>query len=301
MNTALRWIIAIVGWLVLLIVYGVWKDVEKHTGGGFITGFLRGVIVFGGGYYLYKWVKKENRQTKQEKSEPDTSQSISNQHLVEAPAVIQPVAVVMPTANTTVNKEPTQNSKGNIEITTKQELNMENLEDWAYEKVGEELESNNPDKATWTKAFAQSGGDDKQTRVLYIKLRVEKLIVIEKSHLDVLRKSQEQEVFRKVAEEAAKLKAVEEARKENDPKMAEKHGLLVCGIDIECQELGINNGDVIIFYNGVDVRNNTALFLRQLESFSSSEQSVIRLIRENQFIDLTVRGGKLGLKLSQLV
>jgi hypothetical protein len=84
-------------------------------------------------------------------------------------------------------------------------------------------------------------------------------------------------------------------------KEAEKNGLLVCGIDMECQELGIKNGDVIIFYNGVDVRNNMALFLRQLESSSSSAQSVIKLIRENQFIDLSVRGGNLGLKLSQLV
>lgn len=58
-------------------------------------------------------------------------------------------------------------------------INMENLEDWAYEKVGEELESNTPDKALWTKAFAQAEGDDKQTRVLYIKMRVSKLIASE--------------------------------------------------------------------------------------------------------------------------
>lgn len=119
-------------------------------------------------------------------SYPDTSQSISNQRLVAAPAVIQPAAVVMPTASTTVDKESTQNNKGNFEITTKQELNMENLEDWAYEKVGEELESNKPDKATWTKAFAQAGGDDKLTRVAYIKARFEKLMAAESARLAVL-------------------------------------------------------------------------------------------------------------------
>jgi hypothetical protein len=70
-----------------------------------------------------------------------------------------------------------------IEASNKQELYLENLEDWAYEKVGEELESNNPDKAAWTKAFAQSGGDDKQTRVLYIQLRVEKLVALETARL----------------------------------------------------------------------------------------------------------------------
>ena len=71
MNTALRWIVATVGWLALLIVYAVWKDVEKHTGGGFITGFLRGAIVFGGAYYLYRWAKNESHQAKQVKNEND--------------------------------------------------------------------------------------------------------------------------------------------------------------------------------------------------------------------------------------
>jgi len=61
---SLRWIIATVGWVALLIVYAVWKDIEKHIGGGFITGFLRGVIVFAGAYYLYKWAKNENHQSK---------------------------------------------------------------------------------------------------------------------------------------------------------------------------------------------------------------------------------------------
>jgi hypothetical protein len=234
---------------------------------------------------------------------PGTSQSISNQHLVAAPAVMQPAAVVMPTASTTVDKESTQNNKGNFEITTKQELNMENLEDWAYEKVGEELESNKPDKAAWTKAFAQSGGDEKQIKVLYIKQRVEKLIALAKEEL---RKSRELEELRK-SQEAEHLQffqgcvEMHRAAEAEVSKEAEKNGLLVCGIDMECQELGIKNGDVIIFYNGVDVRNNMALFLRQLESSSSSAQSVIRLIRENQFIALSVRGGNLGLKLSQLV
>ena len=52
-----RWVIAIIGWLVLLLIYVVWKSVENHVGGGFITGFLRGGIVFGGAYILYRWAK----------------------------------------------------------------------------------------------------------------------------------------------------------------------------------------------------------------------------------------------------
>ena len=65
------------------------------------------------------------------------------------------------------------------------------LEDWAYEQVGKELDSNNPDKGAWTKAFAETGGDDKQTRVLYIKARVEKLIAMEQVRLEEARRVRE--------------------------------------------------------------------------------------------------------------
>jgi hypothetical protein len=56
---------------------------------------------------------------------------------------------------------------------------MEDIEDRIYAQVGEELESGNTDKGIWTKAFAQAGGDDKNTRLLYIQLRVAKLLALE--------------------------------------------------------------------------------------------------------------------------
>jgi hypothetical protein len=109
------------------------------------------------------------------------------------------------------------------ESTNKQEQNMENLEDWAYEKVGEELESNNPDKAVWTKAFAQSGGDDKQTKVLYIKLRVEKLIALETSRLEAQRKSEEENTSRKLQEEIEKQNATKLAEKDRIAQLADTY------------------------------------------------------------------------------
>lgn len=79
------------------------------------------------------------------------------------------------------------------------------LEDKAYDQVGQELESNTVDRATWTKAFAQAGGDDKQTRVVYITLRVEKLV-----SAGVARLKAEQELAEKQAKEEAAAKAEEE-------------------------------------------------------------------------------------------
>ena len=59
---------------------------------------------------------------------------------------------------------------------TSQNQQMNDLEYRAYEQVGQELETNNVDRAIWTKAFTLADGDDKQTRVLYIKDRVQKLL-----------------------------------------------------------------------------------------------------------------------------
>lgn len=48
-------------------------------------------------------------------------------------------------------------------------------DDVLYEQIGIELESNDVDKAVWTRAFAMAGGDDQKTRVNYINLRFGKL------------------------------------------------------------------------------------------------------------------------------
>lgn len=39
MNTALRWIIATVGWLALLIVYVVWKELKNILAADSLPGF----------------------------------------------------------------------------------------------------------------------------------------------------------------------------------------------------------------------------------------------------------------------
>lgn len=49
------------------------------------------------------------------------------------------------------------------------------IDDEIYGQISREIESKQTDKALWTKAFAVSGGDDKQTHVIYIKLRYERL------------------------------------------------------------------------------------------------------------------------------
>ena len=56
-------------------------------------------------------------------------------------------------------------------------------EDHIYARIAEELETGNADKGLWTRLFAGCGGDEKQTKVLYIKQRAERLIAAERTRL----------------------------------------------------------------------------------------------------------------------
>ena len=77
-------------------------------------------------------------------------------------------------------------------------LLMEEMEEVIYERIGAELESNTLDKGVWTKAYASTGGDDINTRVVYIKLRFEKLLRIEQSKLAVEKSNQEEKIRQEI-------------------------------------------------------------------------------------------------------
>jgi hypothetical protein len=58
-------------------------------------------------------------------------------------------------------------------------------EERVYAEIAKELETGVADKGLWTRLFAECGGDEKQTKVLYIKQRVERLIASERARLEL--------------------------------------------------------------------------------------------------------------------
>lgn len=68
------------------------------------------------------------------------------------------------------NRKPNQFFSGFISDKPNQNT-AEAHEDRLYAQIAQELDTDTVDKALWTKAYAQAGGDEKQTRVLYIKAR----------------------------------------------------------------------------------------------------------------------------------
>lgn len=57
-------------------------------------------------------------------------------------------------------------------------------EDRIYAAIAKELETGATEKGLWTRLFAECGGDEKQTKVLYIKQRAERLISAERARLE---------------------------------------------------------------------------------------------------------------------
>ncbi len=125
------------------VVYGVWKQYDNEMGGGFLSAFLRGAVVFG----FLSWVLlvlKKARNKKQAHVKIDDESSLPRSNPTEQPQI-------------TVD------------------------EDRIYAEIAEEFESGIVDKGLWTRLFAECGGDERQTKVLYIKQRADRLITAERS------------------------------------------------------------------------------------------------------------------------
>jgi hypothetical protein len=121
--------------------------------------------------------------------------------------------------------------------TTHEISEMESIEDRIYTQVGEELESGSTDKGIWTKAFAQAGGDDKNTRVLYIQARVAKLLMLE----------EEKEKARLAEQQAAAAEKVRLANMSLKQKLSEG---AIGGEEAERETEGMGAGFLLAIRNG---------------------------------------------------
>lgn len=92
-------------------------------------------------------------------------------------------------------------------------------EDRIYRQIAEELETGATDKGLWTRLFAECSGDEKQTKVLYIKQRAERLISAERLRLE-----------QAACERAAEVERVEKLRPPpSDAQQMEEYGITFDG------------------------------------------------------------------------
>lgn len=96
--------------------------------------------------------------------------SNSQQKNTSPPQAIQPSAIVTNTLLSTALVNGHQQTTVDV--------------DHVYALIAEELETGVADKGLWTRLFAECSGDEKQTKVLYIKQRAERLISTERLRLE---------------------------------------------------------------------------------------------------------------------
>ncbi len=75
MNSTVKWIIAVAGWIVLLIIFGIWKSLDKEVGTSAVVGGIRGAILGGGIFFLYQWARNDVEKNKK------SSSNINNERL----------------------------------------------------------------------------------------------------------------------------------------------------------------------------------------------------------------------------
>ena len=209
-----------------------------------------------------------------------TAQVSSVQRAVQnAPAIVQSAPAVAnadtvrtsPTeAKHTMNNQPPVNAMPAIAIESSQQ-SMEEIEDRLYEQIALEIETNTVDKGIWTRVFAQSGGDDKLTRVAYIKARFEKLIAAENARLEAM--LHEREEVARLEREKAETIRLEQLKGTADARLAVAVGDSNWGEVFQLLKNGVKPDGLDV--NGLSLlaiakKMNNADMIRLLESYGAT-------------------------------
>lgn len=191
LSKPIRWAIFAVVCCLALVVYAAWKDLDRLYGWGFPSAFLRGAVVLGGLLILWDWAKgKDGRPA---------GKSVDNQ------------ATSAATPLTTGGREhamaPTSSQRPSETVQAPERPEARHEERF-YRQIAEEFARGTTDKGMWTRLFAECGGDEKQTEVLYIRERADSLILaarqgpdataLEPAATEVL---DEDAIYRRIAEE----------------------------------------------------------------------------------------------------
>jgi len=190
MKSTSRWIVTIIGWIVLLVIFGIWKSLDKQIGTSAIIGGIRGAILGGGIFFLYYWAKnnpqKHIRRGNSAEAGPSFSAAAPVSSVTINPALSNAVSSEVTVGPQPVSLTPAVDGRAAIRIAASQYANFPNTvdEDRVYALIAEELEAGRPEKGLWTRLFAECGGDEKETRVLYIKQRAQRLIAAEQLRLE---------------------------------------------------------------------------------------------------------------------
>jgi len=112
-----------------------------------------------------------------------------------SPATSNAIMPVDANHQPTFNHQPPVTPMQNTSISTMPQA-FSCDEDAVYEVVAEEMESGKMDKGLWTRLYAEHDGDEKKTKIAYIKQRAERLMAVERARIQELARQQAEEAER---------------------------------------------------------------------------------------------------------
>jgi len=131
-----------------------------------------------------------------------------------------------------------------------------------YAQIAREIETGSEDKGLWTKLFAESDGDERKTKVLYIKHRSSKLIADEESRISTLSMH---------AIEAAKLRSRKKAEERLQLEKMQRNVLETAksvNVSPELAEAVLRHG---IFKEGAKYRYNEYFYDKVADAIAYAE------------------------------
>ena len=193
-----------------------------------------------------------------------------------------------------VNSELELGEQGMEEISSFESKRFKDKKPDFYEIAWQEIETNSVTKGLWSKAFAVADGDIEKTKANYIKFRVK---CLEEAFESKLLKDQ----ARVIREEQEKAERKRQQELEAPQYMA-KRGLIVTSLDHDssAKKKGLEVGDILIFYNQVDVRDDKKKFISEMNETPADSVVNMRIVRGDKFYDIKVKGGNLGVNVAEL-
>jgi uncharacterized RDD family membrane protein YckC len=145
----------------------------------------------------------------------------SNAHLAASASVVQDVPTFTGSESTQTNSPSSVSPQISLLVD----------EDAIYEAIANELETGSTDKGLWTRLFAELDGDEKKTKIAYIKQRAEKLMVAERVRIEQLKLTEAEQKLWDI--ETYKLKYLPPC-----PNCSSGHVHLVALYDWQCIDCG---------------------------------------------------------------
>ncbi|EXI76483.1 MAG: hypothetical protein AW07_00431 [Candidatus Accumulibacter sp. SK-11] len=230
-----RWVIFAVGCALALVVYTVWREIDRSYGLGFVSAALRGGLIILCLSILWNWARSKDYRPEGKSANnlasTDQATKDGGEYAATPTSNRRPIGVVQAADYSaaideerfyrqiaeefetgTTDKgmwtrlfaECDGNEKGTevryiqeragrliraarlgVEEAALNQSSAEALdEDAVYRQIAEEFQTGTTDSGLWTRLFAQCGGDERKTEVLYIRERAERLILAEIERLE---------------------------------------------------------------------------------------------------------------------